>query len=90
MQGYWLKMSQMLLMGVSESAQTLRNPHAKPCLRTRFGIRIHIPDASKDTSQSFTNGVWTFTTWSHTVLNTFTKAASYEPFVKHKRMYLSS
>ncbi len=51
MQDYRLKMSQMLLMGVSESAQTVRNPNAKPCLRTRFGIRIYIPDASKDTSQ---------------------------------------
>jgi len=51
MQGYRLKMSQMLLMGVSKSAQTVRNPHAKPCLRTRFGICIHILDASKDTSQ---------------------------------------
>jgi len=83
MQGYMLKLSQMLLMGVSKSAQTVRNPHAKPCLRTRFGIRIYIPDASKDTSQRVHKWIldlYNMVTYS---LNTFTKAASYEPFVKH-------
>jgi len=51
MQGNRLKMSQMLLIGVSKGAQTVRNPNLKPCLRTWLAVRIYISDASKDTSQ---------------------------------------
>jgi len=70
LEGNRLKMSQMLLMGVSKSAQTVRNPNSKPCLRTRLAVRIYIPDASKVTSHRVHK-------WSLDLHNMVTYSAQY-------------